>query len=406
MTRDPGADPAVVLLDPSSFTPYYDAHLGGALARAGWSVEWITSRWEFEDVPAPDGVTRRHAFFTALRRAPLDRLTAGSRGAGVRRILKGLLYPLDALRTVRALLRRPPGVLHVQWAHLPWLDARLWRALRRHGWIVVHTIHDIEPLAGSSPGPLRWSARTLRDAADAIVVHDEVARGLLVARGVGAEQVHVIAPATPTAPVTPPARDAARAALSIPASAPVVLFLGFVKPYKGLGVLLESVARLRSELPDIVLLVAGEAMNGRADYDRAIARLGLAPHVQWSGRFVPSDALAAHLAAADVVALPYLEASSSGVLLAAYAHARPVVATSVGGLPALVEHGRTGLLVRPRDPDALAAALRELLGDPARRARMGADARRLVEQRHGWDDAAAAHAALYRELWRRAQGTA
>lgn len=405
MTRDPGADPAVVLLDPSSFTPYYDAHLGGALARAGWSVEWITSRWEFEDVPAPDGVTRRHAFFTALRRAPLDRLTAGSDGAGVRRVLKGLLYPLDALRTVRALLRRPPGVLHVQWAHLPWLDARLWRALRRHGWIVVHTIHDIEPLAGSSPGPLRWSARTLRDAADALVVHDEVARGLLVARGVGAERVRVIAPATPAPSATPP-RGAARAGLGIPASAPVVLFLGFIKPYKGLGVLLESVARLRAALPGVVLLVAGEAMNGRAEYDRTIARLGLGPHVRWSGRFVPSDALAAHLAAADVVALPYLEASSSGVLLAAYAHARPVVATSVGGLPALVEHGRTGLLVPPRDPDALAAALRELLEDPARRERMGADARRLVEQRHGWDGAAAAHAALYRELWRRAQGAA
>lgn len=406
MTHAPLPDRAVVLLDPSSFTPYYDANLAGALARAGWSVEWITSRWEFEDVPAPDGVALRHAFFAPLQHAPLARLAGGPRHAGLRRVLKGLLYPCDALRTTHALRRRPPGILHVQWAHLPWLDARLWRALRRDGWIVVYTIHDIEPLAGSSPGPLRWSARALRDAADAIVVHDDVARRLLVARGVADERVRVIAPVTPAVPTAAMPRDAGRAALGIPAAAPVVLFLGFVKPYKGLGVLLESVARLRPHLPDVVLLVAGEAMGERAPYDRAIARLNLAAHVHWSGRFIPSDALPAHLAAADVVALPYLEASSSGVLLAAYAHGRPVVATTVGGLPALVEHGRTGLLVPPRDPGALAAALRELLEDPSRAARMGAAASRRAEKHHGWEDAAAAHGELYRELSRRAQGCA
>ena len=405
MTGAPSLDPEVVLLDPSSFTPFYDAHLANALVRAGWSVEWITSRWEFEDVPAPPGVAVRHAFFAALRQAPLARLVAGPHGAGLRRLVKGLLYPRDALRVARLLHARPPGILHVQWAHLPWLDAHLWRSLRRDGWIVVHTIHDIEPLAGSSPGPMRWSARALRDAADAIVVHDDAARALLVERGVAAERVHVLAPGTSAGPAEPLSCDAARAALGLPHDARVVLFLGFVKPYKGLGVLLESVARLCAAHPDVVLLVAGEAMGGRAEYDRAIARLALGPHVRWSGAFVPSDVLATYLAAADVVALPYLEASSSGVLLAAYAHGRPVVATSVGGLPALVEHGRTGLLVPPRDPDALAVALRALLEDPARAARMGEQARRVARERHGWESVAAAHAALYRELWRRAQGS-
>jgi glycosyltransferase involved in cell wall biosynthesis len=76
-----------------------------------------------------------------------------------------------------------------------------------------------------------------------------------------------------------------------------------------------------------------------------------------------------------------------------------VVATAVGGLPALVEHERTGLLVPPRDPDALAAALRTLLGDPCRAARMGDAARARWQERHGWPQVAAAHAALYRALW-------
>ena len=88
MTRPRSGDPAVVLLDPSSFTPHYDAKLAGALAHAGWSVEWITSRWEFEDVPAPEGVAVRHAFFAALRRAPLARLVDGPRRARLRRVLR------------------------------------------------------------------------------------------------------------------------------------------------------------------------------------------------------------------------------------------------------------------------------------------------------------------------------
>lgn len=403
VVTDPAtADPAVVLLDPASFTPYYDAALAGALADAGWTVEWITSRWEFDAVPAPRGVALRQAFFAALQRGPLSRLVAGPARARVRRVLKGLLYPLDCVRLRDILRRRAPGILHVQWTHLPWLDARVWHALRRDGWRVVYTIHDVDPLDGSSPGPLRWRARALGAAADAIVVHDDTARDRLVARGVAAARVHVIPPGASAAPERLPARDAARAALDVARDAPVVLFLGFVKPYKGLEVLLESIARMRAQLPGIVLLVAGQAMGDRTAYDRAIARLGVAAHVRWSGAFVPREALPLHLAAADVVALPYLEASSSGVLLEAYAHGRPVVATRVGGLPALVEHGRTGLLVPPRDAAALADALRALLDDPARAARMGEEGRRLARERHDWAHVGAAHAALYRAVWVRA----
>jgi D-inositol-3-phosphate glycosyltransferase len=244
-----------------------------------------------------------------------------------------------------------------------------------------------------------WSVRALRAAADVIVVHDDVARARLLARGVPPQHVHVIAPGSPGASAPPLDRAAARARLGLATDAAVVLFLGFVKPYKGLGVLLDAVARLRDRLPGLVLLIAGAPTAGRGAYDRAIARLGLGPQVRWSGSFVPSEALETHLAAADVVALPYVEASSSAVLLTAYAHGRPVVATAVGGLPALVEHGRTGLLVPPRDPDALARALHTLLDDPARAGRMGEAARARWQQCHRWPLAAAAHAALYRMLW-------
>ncbi|MBY0276046.1 hypothetical protein K2Z84_11930, partial [Candidatus Binatia bacterium] len=77
----------------------------------------------------------------------------------------------------------------------------------------------------------------------------------------------------------------------------------------------------------------------------------------------------------------------------------------VGGLPALVEHGRTGLLVPPRDAAALGDALHALLVDPARAARMGEEGRRVARERHDWARVGADHAALYRSLWTRGHAT-
>ena len=79
------------------------------------------------------------------------------------------------------------------------------------------------------------------------------------------------------------------------------------------------------------------------------------------------------------------------------AHGRPVVASAVGGLLDLVVDGETGLLVPPRDPAALRAALQQLLGDPELRARLGAAARRRVQERFAWDAVLDATVALYEE---------
>jgi glycosyltransferase involved in cell wall biosynthesis len=79
---------------------------------------------------------------------------------------------------------------------------------------------------------------------------------------------------------------------------------------------------------------------------------------------------------ASVVVLPYVEATQSGVIPVAYSFGKPVVATTVGGLPSQVDHGETGFLVAPRDPDALAMATVELLCNRDLRRRFGATGKR------------------------------
>jgi hypothetical protein len=99
----------VVILDPASFTPFYDVNLASGLADLGWEVEWITSRWELEDVPVPGEVRATHAFFGALQKPSLVRVLArpgSAPPAGSSR--EACIRPMLALfRKLRASSRNP-----------------------------------------------------------------------------------------------------------------------------------------------------------------------------------------------------------------------------------------------------------------------------------------------------------
>lgn len=112
------------------------------------------------------------------------------------------------------------------------------------------------------------------------------------------------------------------------------------------------------------------------ELDRLQARFGRLPEVTIHDGFVPPRQVMASIQSADCVMLPYLSATQSGVLAAAFAGRRYVIASQTGGIPDVVEHGGNGLLVSPGDPQALADAVRQLAHDPVLRLRLreGAEA--------------------------------
>ena len=134
-------------------------------------------------------------------------------------------------------------------------------------------------------------------------------------------------------------------------------------PVQGLDTALEALARLPREL-DVRLLVAGRFWEGRGRYDALVEQLGLGDRVEIHDGYVSNEDAALAFSAADAVVLPYRSATQSGVAQLGYAYGKPVVATNVGGLPAAVDHGRTGLLTPPGDPAALAEAIKRLAADP------------------------------------------
>jgi glycosyltransferase involved in cell wall biosynthesis len=163
-------------------------------------------------------------------------------------------------------------------------------------------------------------------------------------------------------------------------------------------VLLRCLPEVLDRMGDLRLIVAGRMMEPRRRYSALVDELRIAHALHWIRGYVPSCDVPAVFAAADVVALPYLDASSSGVLLTAYAMGRPVIATAVGGLPELVEPGRTGLLVPPNNSRALGEAIAALLADPDRAREMGECGLDLLERRFTWSAMARHVGGIYRQI--------
>lgn len=184
-----------------------------------------------------------------------------------------------------------------------------------------------------------------------------------------------------------------RAELGLGPATPLLVVVAQLRPQKALEVLLDAFPRVREAVPEAHLAIAGDgecrsALEAKARSD------GQAERVHFLGRRSDVDAI---LRAGDVAVM---SSDFEGTPLVAYeciANRTPLVATAVGGLPDIIEDGRTGRLVPPRDPRALASALVELLTDPARRAEIVAAAAQR-EAQFTIAAAASRFAALYEQL--------
>jgi len=233
--------------------------------------------------------------------------------------------------------------------------------------------------------------------------------------GAPADRIEIVPPGVDHAFFSPGDKLGARAALGWTdgwigehggrgaADHPVLLFVGRIQPLKGLDVAVRALAELDRE--DAELVVVG-GPSGRAGPDELARVHDLATELGVRSRmkFVPPQPhhlLSTWYRAADVVVVPSRAESFGLVALEAAACGAPVVASDVGGLRTIVDDGRTGFLVEPRDPRAFARAVDELVGDPALAGAMG-EAAALRAQRFTWSTAAARLRRLYADLTSRA----
>ncbi len=321
------------------------------------------------------GYTRGHSRAARLAR----RMRLGPAINGVRFLL--------AMPSLVALARRS-ALVHVQGWERPSLGVIATLLMRAVGARIVYTSHNVfERL----PHTLD-SARIFPAMASATIVHTDADRARL-------DRPVIVIPHGSYAPVAdsvrPVPQEAARAELGIGAETLVVLLFGHLRPDKGLDDLLDALARA----PSWHGLVAGEEDGALAKLGDRVSSAERAGRVTLREGFHDMEAVARFFSAADLVALPYRQASQSGVLLLAYGFTRPVVAYPVGGLLEAVIDGSTGWICEEAKPDALAKALgeAEAAGRQELR-RRGEVGRRWSTETFGWDRIAERTEAVYESV--------
>lgn len=306
------------------------------------------------------------------RRFELRFVSLAGRGA--------LAADLEALGWPVTALDAPPGLR-------PGLVGTLVRLFRAWGAQVVHT-HNERPLiyaapaaklarvrrvihtkhgrgTGNSRRQLWLTALAARFANEFVGVADDCAR-LAVAQGVPARRVRTLHNGI----------DTRRFAYRGPCPDGPAVLVARLCPEKDVPTLLDAVALAVSRRPDFRLQIAGDGIC-LPELRRRAAELNLDGHVAFLGMV---DDVPALLAGARLLVLSSISEGVSLTLLEAMACGLPVIATRVGGTPEVVADGATGLLVPPRDPSALAAALLELYADVGRCRRLGEVGRRRVEE--------------------------
>jgi glycosyltransferase involved in cell wall biosynthesis len=363
---------------------YYDFELCSALQSAGVDVTLLTCD-ETEGTDSPPSLSIEYPFRGIYGDAS--------------KIKRGLRYLHALLSIGLAMRRRAIPLIHLHYYHFPPLDHLFLNWLQLLGKRSVLTVHDVIPF-DAEPSQLGWLRRIYHQA-DQIIVHArDNYKAIVQAFDVPPERVHVI----PMGPYlrfadehTLPAATA-RERLGLEAKAPVILFFGQIKRVKGLEHLIRAFSQVVRARPDAQLIIAGPEWKEPFErYAALIQDLGIGDRVSTRIEYVPDKDVGTYYSAADVVALPYTEAYQSAVLYMAHSFQRPVVATTVGGLPEVVADGESGLLVPPADAEQLAQALLALLQDRDKAIAMGKRGRLLVETRFGWGEIAQRVAQVYAE---------
>jgi glycosyltransferase involved in cell wall biosynthesis len=177
----------------------------------------------------------------------------------------------------------------------------------------------------------------------------------------------------------------------------IVLFFGNITPSKGVPDLLNAFGKVHAQSNCARLVVAGmplKYIDVNSLYEM-VSRLGIQSVSYLDTRYIPMEEVGPLMELATVVVFPYINATQSGSIQAAYAFGKPVIATRVGGLPDVVVEGESGFLVEPSSPDELSAAILKIINQPELADKMGRYAKELSETRYAWGPIAEKIVAIY-----------
>jgi glycosyltransferase involved in cell wall biosynthesis len=242
---------------------------------------------------------------------------------------------------------------------------------------LVTTFHDVKLHVGEEKLLYRFIFYYARKYSDQIIVHGEKLKEQMIKEyNIPIEKVNAIPIGEhEVAPFKKYERE------DLKEDENMILFFGRIWEYKGLEYLIKAEPLITKEVPDAKIIIAGTGEDFKKYENMMINRNKFIVY----NYHIPYKEGAELFQRCSVVVLPYIEASQSGVVPTAYGFKKPVIVTDLGSIPEIVDDGVTGFIVPPRDPEALADAIIELLKDEKIRRQMGENAYKKLKRDLSWD---------------------
>jgi len=391
----------VVIVDLLSETPFYDRYLAEALRPLVDDLTVYASQYGH----VPDWFLPLGGAYSPGAIHIVSKLSA------LKGRWKRLRVPEYLLNLACLLIRfqaDPPDVLHIQW--LPLLtrfgvELFFVAQVRKLGISVVYTVHNLLPHDQHHHAAIRERYRRAYNLMDSLIVHTASDRAALQSQfGVPSEKIFEVkqGPVFHNLKAELSDREQMRKALGWGESWFCFLIFGGIRPYKGVEEAIRALPAVVSRCAQARLVIIGRGGQRYLSSLQALARqLGVAEAMIWQRGFVPIERVAGLYAASDVALFPYRAISQSAALLTAAAFGSCILAANVGGIPEVIQDGRTGMLWRTRDPAELAECMIRCISlSSAERQRLGQAARELVLTECSWGEIAAQTLRVYE--WTRA----
>lgn len=301
-------------------------------------------------------------------------------GDSIKNFIKNLIFFKPIMIFYNTIRKINPDIIHIQSCH-PWMCLFL-PFLQNYK--IVTTVHDVNPHAGSR----KFEQDLARDIhikySNALIVHGDDARTSLEKKAPG-KRIFVIPHGDYSFFTQMMISDRKEEPGSI-------LFFGRIADYKGLPYLIQAETKIAESVPNLKIIIAGAGTFKEQEY------VLQSPHFELNNKYINDNEVSEYFQRASVIVLPYIEGTQTGIIPIAYAFKKPVVVTQVGSIHEVVENGKTGFIVPPKDPDALAEAIIKLLTDDRLRKEMGENAYRKMKDELSWNEIAAKTIHVYKTV--------
>jgi glycosyltransferase involved in cell wall biosynthesis len=397
---------------------HYAYQLCNGLSEAGEDVVLVTSKeYELENYPHKFRVEKfMHLWSRAdplqIRpsRNPLQALSIKLL-RGLRRVFRGARLVLEWIRLIQYLLKARPDIVQFGSIEFPF-ESLFLGYLKYKGLTLSQICHEFEPRERSNNILVKINNHLLGNVFKSFSVMffhslSNQERFQSLYPHITSERFHIIPMGSgqifPSIGDMEVIRKNLVLSYKLAGEEQVVLFFGNITPSKGIPDLVRAFAQVYSENKYARLVIAGKPlkyMDVDALFD-LVTTLGVSDVIRFDMRYLPMEEVAPLIQLADVVVYPYVNSTQSASIQAAYSVGKPVVATRVGGLPDIVEDGKSGYLVPPGNPEKLATAILRILKDSILAKEMGTYAKELSETRFAWNPIASTVANVYRDFLKR-----